>query len=122
MKNEVFKNDGITVIALVITIIVMFLLAGVTTASIVGENSVIIRATEARDVTRKAQALEDLQLAVIESFANYHDLSYVKNKVENIGAANVTTTGTLGEENYKIQGTYKGYNFEINNRGKVTIN
>ena len=45
MKNWIIKkerNNGITLIALVITIIVLLILAGVTIASITGENGILI--------------------------------------------------------------------------------
>ena len=38
MKKEGLKNKGITLIALVITIIVLLILAGVTIATLTGDN------------------------------------------------------------------------------------
>lgn len=38
MKKERLKNNGITLIALVITIIVLLILAGVTIATLTGDN------------------------------------------------------------------------------------
>ena len=38
MKKERLKNKGITLIALVITIIVLLILAGVTIATLTGDN------------------------------------------------------------------------------------
>ena len=55
MKNECIKNkektyktrnQGITLIALVITIIVLLILAGVTIASITGENGILRKSTK----------------------------------------------------------------------------
>ena len=61
MKNWIIKkerNNGITLIALVITIIVLLILAGVTIASITGENGILSKATNARDNNAKASAEE----------------------------------------------------------------
>ena len=43
------KQNGITLVALVITIIVLLILAGVTISSLAGQNSLIERTIEARD-------------------------------------------------------------------------
>ena len=41
MKAKLEKSKGITLIALVITIIVLLILAGITIASITGENGIL---------------------------------------------------------------------------------
>ena len=46
------KNNGITLIALVITIIVLLILAGVTIATLTGENGILTRASEAGEETK----------------------------------------------------------------------
>ena len=54
--KKTFKNEiGITLIALVITIIVLLILAGVSIAMLTGENGVLTKATEAKDQTEIAQ-------------------------------------------------------------------
>lgn len=58
------KNNrrGITLIALIITIIVLFILAGITVTMLTGENGIINRATEAREETRSAAVQEQVAL------------------------------------------------------------
>ena len=56
------KQRGITLIALVITIIVLLILAGVSISAIMGENGIIKRAEQARDKTRKSQIEEQIEL------------------------------------------------------------
>lgn len=46
--KKVGNNKGITLIALVITIIVLLLLAGITLNLVLGENGIITRAKEAK--------------------------------------------------------------------------
>ncbi len=46
MKTKLKKSKGITLIALVITIIVLLILAGVTIASITGENGILRKGTK----------------------------------------------------------------------------
>ena len=64
-KQENFK--GITLIALVITIIVLLILAGVSISMLTGDNGILSQATNAREQTEKASELEGIQLAVLGS-------------------------------------------------------
>ena len=57
------KNNGITLIALVITIIVLLILAGVTIATLTGENGILTRATDAKTNTEVAEEKEAISLA-----------------------------------------------------------
>ena len=58
------KNNkrGITLIALIITIIILLILAGITVTMLTGENGIINRATEAREETRSAAVQEQVAL------------------------------------------------------------
>ena len=60
--NKNSKNKGITLIALVITIIVLLLLAGVTIASVTGDNGILSKSEEARFKTIMADYSEQLEL------------------------------------------------------------
>ena len=68
------KNSGITLIALVITIIVLLILAGVSIAMLTGENGVLTQAQNAKNRTAEAEAEEradlDKQNALIDNLAN----------------------------------------------------
>ena len=66
-KQRNKKNSGITLIALVITIIVLLILAGVTIATLTGENGILTKATEASKKTGQASAEEQVQLEVTAS-------------------------------------------------------
>lgn len=55
------KNNGITLIALVITIIVLLILAGVSIATLTGENGIITQATVASEKTNLEQLKEELE-------------------------------------------------------------
>ena len=60
------KQKGITLIALVITIIILLILASVTIATLTGENGIITKAMEAREKTEQAGVEEQLKLARIK--------------------------------------------------------
>ena len=66
------KNKGITLIGLVITIMVLLILAGVTIAALSGENGILMRATEAREKTNEENLTEEVQMAVMETFAEHN--------------------------------------------------
>ena len=61
------NKNGITLIALVITIIVLLILAGVSISMLSGENGVVQRAAEAKLKTMDATAKEQIQLAVMSA-------------------------------------------------------
>ena len=56
------RNRGITLIALVITIIVLLILAGISIATLTGENGVLTKAGKAKEETKKAEYEEVLNI------------------------------------------------------------
>ena len=67
-KSESKNNRGITLIALVITIIVLLILAEVTIATLTGDNGILTKATEAKQKTMEATAKEKVQTEVMASY------------------------------------------------------
>ena len=70
------NNKGITLIALVITIIVLLILAGVSIAMLTGQNGILNQANNAKNETTAAEAEEAVKLAVAEILANKMDPTY----------------------------------------------
>ena len=68
--NSQYKNRGITLIALVITIIVLLILAGISIAMLTGENGLLTKVIDAKNKTNEAQAKEKIDLAVSNIFLN----------------------------------------------------
>ena len=64
------NNKGITLIALVITIIVLLILAGVSIAMLTGQNGILTRATEADDATEKAEVAERVNMELNAQYTN----------------------------------------------------
>ena len=58
------NNKGITLIALVITIIVLLILAGVSIAMLTGQNGILTQANSSKSTTAKAEAVEKINLAL----------------------------------------------------------
>ena len=70
MKNNLRKRSGITLIALVITIIVLLILAGVSIATLTGENGILTQASSAKKQTEIAEAKERAKLDILEWTTN----------------------------------------------------
>ena len=98
------NNKGITLIALVITIIVLLILAGVSIAMLTGDNGILTQAGNAKTETAQAEAEEAVKLAVNEILANSMDPSYEGDEDE-INVANLTTLIPKNNANVSITGT-----------------
>ena len=62
LRNTLRRNKGITLIALVVTIIVILILAGISIAMLTGQNGILNRAAEAKEKTGAAQEDESRKL------------------------------------------------------------
>ena len=66
--KEILKNKkGITLVALVVTIIVLIILAGVSINLVLGENGIITKATDAKENTIIGQEKEQVELANVSA-------------------------------------------------------
>ena len=72
------SNKGITLVALVITIIVLLILAGVSISLVVGENGVLTQAAGASDTRKISQKKEAMGLAISSVQAEYFN-AYANN-------------------------------------------
>ncbi len=118
-KKEFTK--GITLIALVITIIVLLILAGVTIATLTGENGILSKATEASNKTEEKNAEEEVKIAVMGSMGTNGELEndVLKdnlNKIENISGVPEEIT----DSSYPLTVTVEGkYSYTINKNGSI---
>ncbi len=79
MKN---KNNGITLIALVITIIVLLILAGVAIVTLTGDNGILTKAVTAKEKTQKAAEEEARKLKILENMGTYNTGKTVEEAIE----------------------------------------
>ena len=77
-KKLAKRNSGITLIALVITIIVLLILAGVSIAMLTGENGILTRANDAKVETRAGTVEEKVNLWKTEKKMAEHTKQEVK--------------------------------------------
>jgi len=80
------KENGITLVALVISIIVLLILAGVTIATLTGDNGLLTKAGEAKNASTETSTLEKIQVEVAASygFDGAIDLNLLNNNLKNI--------------------------------------
>ena len=116
-KNKRLEK-GITLIALVITIIVLLILAGVTISMLTGENGILKQATSAKDTTDKSEFEEQVKLAVMASKVNDKgaiDLTALEVEIGKIKGTEITKNGTennlpwtVKKESYEVTITAEG--------------
>ena len=76
LRNTLRRNKGITLIALVVTIIVLLILAGISTSMLTGQNGILNRAAEAKEKTETASKDEQRKLAQTEALMNTKKTTY----------------------------------------------
>ena len=120
------KNKGITLIALVITIIVLLILAGVSIATLTGDNGILTQAQNAKTETEKAKAKEQIELCATESVivgSGSVNKATLKESLAREGATIETADGEittfpvivkLDEKEYGITGSGEVLNVESN--------
>lgn len=67
------KNKGITLIALVVTIVVLLILAGITIGTLTSDNGVIKEAVTAKEKAEKAEVEEQIEIAILEAEKKYRN-------------------------------------------------
>ena len=83
MKKVLENKRGITLIALVITIIVLLILAGITIATLTGENGILTRASDASRETELASEKERVKLAAMAALADNLGQEIIQEDLEN---------------------------------------
>ena len=127
LKDNLKRNKGITLIALVITIIVLLILAGVSIAMLTGDNGILSKAQSAKVETDKSNEKEQIDLAVLNSKMNdKNDLSIDKQKLGDALSEIDGLTGLPSDTNYAtsiifpLEVTGKtGTIYKINGEGNV---
>ena len=85
---KTYNANGITLVALVVTIIVLLILAGVTITSLLGDDGIIAKAQRAADLTNAAIQQEQEEMnALLEEFNSiYNETGSDEELIEKIGA------------------------------------
>lgn len=114
MREKKMKNKGITLIALVVTIIILLILAGVTIATLMGDNGILTKANDAKRETEIAEVKERAQLDIA---------NWVADKMENGESSTINNPDLvrtiLNEANLDVDNRYYK---EVTDEGVVTPN
>ncbi len=113
-----YRNKGITLIALVITIIVLLILAGVTISTLTGENGIITQASNATEKTNIENAREKIMLEVLDSYDTTGNINMdtLKENLENNLGIDVSNVGASLPTGTII---LDGYDFYIDEDAEV---
>ena len=111
------KNKGITLIALVVTIVVLLILAGITISLVFGSNGVIQKAKDSKEQTEIGEMREKLEMAKVPVYADGNGSYKVQdywNRIESEGLIADKTVDIIdnGDGTYEVT-TTPGYVFEI---------
>ena len=66
--NKLKSKKGITLVALVVTIVVLLILAGVSINAVLGDNGIIKKANQAASVTKEAEVKEAINRTILEFY------------------------------------------------------
>ena len=106
MNTRKMRNTkGITLVALIVTIIVLLILAGISLNLIMGEKGITQRAVNAGKVHNISGAKEKLELQIADYAGEYYQAKYVNRSVD----ANDVGTYVLGKfspEETTFEGNY----------------
>ena len=105
--NMLQKKGGITLIALVVTIVVLLILAGVSISMLTGENGIITRATESNLQTKIGEEKEAINLAMQALFIDKADNpdNYQKGIINNTQLKNEMDKSTIKPEEITMNET-----------------
>ena len=114
LKERVKSKKGVTLIALVITIIVLLILAGVTIATLTGDNGILTKAQSTKIQSERASIKEQIELAVVASRINDNldasiDTTVLETELNEINGLNIESKGQGDDLPWTV--TAKGFKF-----------
>ena len=136
------KDRGITLIALVITIIVLLILAGVTIQTLTGDNGLLSKAGEAKEKNEESEICEQIKLAYLDyemaKFKNSNldvkeylkislEKTYGENSIKDIKEKNGKYTITMKDDSVYKHNTNTGETYryidiiEYNGKTRETL-
>ena len=103
MKNKRLQNEiGITLIALVITVIVLLILAGVVIATLTGPNGILENATKAKEESNQNTLLEEVKIALSDKLIDDYTSNgkTTEEALNEVAGATVTKNESVGDMYY----------------------
>ena len=103
MRKKIKEAKGITLVALVITIIILLILAGVALSLVIGENGLIAKSKEGVEKYKDKAKAEQWQLEDIEAGMEKIDLAELKDEEEHPELKQMKLLLNITEDNKEIQ-------------------
>ena len=116
MKLNLKERKGITLIALVITIIVLLILAGISIATLTGQNGILTQAQNAKTTTENKSAEEKVKLAIMAARADDGTLT-----VEKLRTELAKYEGTVEGNTFSVTAKVDGKTFTVDEKGNVEL-
>lgn len=117
------KNNGITLVGLVITIIVLLIIAGISVGFLLGDNGIITKAQEASNMEYLESTKEEIKLKISEEIAINDGVSptneVLKSILETYGTVQYETDGVTVKG---VVTTKKGYEILLSDLGTSSTN
>ena len=118
------KEKGITLIALVVTIVVLLILAAVSISLLTGENGIITQAQNSKEETEIGEEKEQVQLAATaaKGKTNWGEITEDNFREEldnNIGSGNYTLS--KNGDIFTVTYNDSGRSYEVDGNGNVTL-
>lgn len=139
MRLKKFNSQkGVTLIALIVTIIVLVILAGVTISSLIGDDGIVVETQVAAEDTQKATAKDELVLAWSNldlqywkakaqdnniQKSDYFNLENLNSKLKGKGVVQDITFDKNGNANVKYvsNSSQIAFDFTVDNAGEVLL-
>ena len=123
METKENLSKGITLVALVITIVILLILAGISIQSITN-TGLFANAKRAKDESMKGQLQEEISLAIqsIQTEEIYKGKSVTLETLAGGQLEEALTDITAELDGDEINGEYKNYEYTIDSNLKVTVN
>ena len=123
LRKKLKNTKGITLIALVVTIIVLLILAGVSIAMLTGNNGVLTQAKSAKENTRVGEVQEKVKLvaqaALTDNLGNGIEKEKFQEELNNMFTQGEQVSLEYDETNKKYTVTVDKYEVEVSNMGAV---
>ena len=110
MRINLRKNNGITLIALIVTIIILIILAGISIGTLTGDNGIIKQAQTAKTETERSDIEEKINVIVID---NSKEREMDKDKLINDFENKLPDGKEIVDSDNLIYIIYPEYSFEV---------
>jgi hypothetical protein len=118
--SKIKLDKGITLIALVITIIVLLILAGVTIATLTGQNGILTNATKSKEANEKGNELDLVKLATSASLIDGQGQTITLSDLQNnLNKQNSNATASQDGEGFIVKFNDSGREYKVDKYGKV---